>query len=70
MKLKISDIVALLKAIPEKHLAKGAIGTIVHIYNEDDYEVEFANSKGEAYALLTLPAENLLLLKHEPEMMV
>jgi hypothetical protein len=70
MKLKILDIVALLKPIPEKHLAKGAIGTIVYIYNEDDYEVEFANGKGEAYALLTLPAESLLLLKHEPEMMV
>ena len=68
MELKELDIVALLKAIPEKRLSKGAIGTIVHLYKDDFYEVEFADSKGETYALLTLPAENLLLLRHEPEM--
>lgn len=68
MKLKELDIVALLKALPEKHLAKGAIGTVVHLYDDNVYEVEFADSKGETYAMLELPAENLLLLKHEPEM--
>jgi hypothetical protein len=65
--IKELDVVALLIAIPEKHLSKGAIGTVVHIYNNDSYEVEFADLKGQTYALLTLHAETLLLLKHEPE---
>jgi len=44
-----------------------AIGTVVHVYNNNFYEVEFADMKGQTYAILTLPAEKLLLLKHEPE---
>jgi hypothetical protein len=68
MTIKELDIVALLKSLPEQHLGKGAIGTIVYVYNENFFEVEFADLKGETYALLTLPAQNLLLLKHEPEM--
>ena len=69
MKIKELDIVALLKPLPEQHLGKGAIGTVVHVYNDDIYEVEFADLKGQTYALLTLPAQHLLLLKHEPEML-
>lgn len=57
----------MLNALPEKRLGKGATGTVVYVYNDNFYEVEFATLKGEAYALLTLPAEKLLLLKHEPE---
>ena len=68
MQIKELDIVALLKESPEKHLGKGTIGTVVHIYNELFYEIEFSNGKGETYAMLTVPKENLLLLKHEPEM--
>jgi hypothetical protein len=68
MAIKELDIVALLVALPEECLSKGAIGTVVHVYNENFYEVEFADLKGQTYALLTLPVENLLLLKHEPEM--
>ncbi len=68
MAIKELDVVALLTPLPEKHLSKGAIGTVLHVYNETFYEVEFADLKGQTYALLTLPAENLLLLKHEPQM--
>lgn len=68
MGIKELDIVALLKPLPEHHLGKGTIGTIVHVYNQDNYEVEFADLKGQTYALLTLSAHDILLLKHEPEM--
>ncbi len=67
-KIKELDVVALLISLPEDSLGKGAIGTVVHVYNKNFYEVEFADLKGQTYALLTLPAEKLLLLKHEPEM--
>ncbi|HXL56197.1 MAG TPA: DUF4926 domain-containing protein [Chitinophagaceae bacterium] len=66
--IKELEVVALLTALPEERLSKGAIGTVVHVYNSNFYEVEFADLKGQTYALLTLPAEKLLLLKHEPEM--
>lgn len=68
MQIKELDVVALLTALPEERLSKGAIGTIVHVNNNNFYEVEFADTKGQAYAILTLSVENLLLLKHEPEM--
>ncbi len=67
MPLKELDIVALLVPSPENRLSKGAIGTVVNVYNENFYEVEFADMEGQTYAMLILPAENLLLLKHEPE---
>lgn len=64
--MKELDIVALLEDIPGKHLSKGTIGTIVHVYNNNFYEIEFSDLNGQAYALLTLPLEKLLLLKHDP----
>lgn len=66
--IKELDTVALLSSIPEKRLSKGAIGTVVYVYSNHFYEIEFADLKGETYALLTLPAEKLLPLKHEPEL--
>ena len=65
--IKELDVVALLTAFLEERLRKGAIGTVVHVYNNNFYEVKFADMKGQTYAILTLPAEKLLLLKHEPE---
>ncbi len=67
MMIKELDVVALLKPIPEHCLGKGAIGTVVHVYKDNFYEVEFADLKGQTYALLTLSIHDLLLLKHEPE---
>lgn len=65
-KIKELDIVALLEDLPSKHLGKGTIGTIVHVYNNNFHEVEFADLNGQAYALLTLPSEKFLRLKHDP----
>lgn len=64
--IKELDIVALLEDLPGKHLSKGAIGTIVYVYNNNFFEVEFADLNGQAYAILTLPLEKFLLLKHDP----
>ena len=41
--IKELDVVALLTALPEERLSKGAIGTVVHVYNNGFYEVEFAD---------------------------
>ncbi|MGI8951096.1 MAG: DUF4926 domain-containing protein [Chitinophagaceae bacterium] len=68
MPIKELDVVALLKSLPDAHLSKGAIGTVVHVYDENFYEVEFADLKGQTYASLTLLVETSLMLKHEQEM--
>ncbi len=68
MSIKESDIVALLKSLPEHHLGEGTIGTVVHVYDQNNYEVEFADLKGQTYAMLTLTAQDNLLLWYEPEM--
>ena len=66
MDIKELDIVALLKPLVEHHIAKGAIGTVVYVYDQDNFEVEFADLKGQTYALLALSSQDILLLKHEP----
>ncbi len=66
-KLKILDVVALLKDMPEKNLIMGQVGTIVEALTENVYEVEFAGKNGEAIALAAVDSENLLLLHYEFE---
>lgn len=66
--IKNLDVVALLKAIPEKKLLRGQIGTIVEKYTEIDFEVEFSDNKGRTLALLTLKTEDIMLLHEELEM--
>jgi hypothetical protein len=49
------DLVVLTKAVPESHLAKGTVGTVVHILEQNKaYEVEFTTFQGATVALLTL----------------
>jgi len=66
-KLKIHDVVALLKNIPEKNLLMGQVGTIVENLADNVFEVEFANNKGETIAMASVAADNLLLLHYELE---
>lgn len=54
-KLHLHDVVALLEDLPAKHfetdqpllLRRGQIGTIVMTYDENAFEVEFADLMGE-----------------------
>jgi hypothetical protein len=49
------DTVALTKDVPEHGLVTGDIGTIVHLYaDEDAVEVEFVRADGVTVAVLTL----------------
>ncbi|MDZ7694431.1 MAG: DUF4926 domain-containing protein [Balneolaceae bacterium] len=59
------DTVALLKKIPEKGLDKGQVGTIVEQLDENIFEVEFTNSKGETLITLPLSSSDLMLLHFE-----
>ncbi|MFI5144251.1 MAG: DUF4926 domain-containing protein [Ignavibacteria bacterium] len=65
MGIKILDVVALLKEVPEKHLSEGQVGTIVEDLGKNFYEVEFIDDNGETVALEGISAKYLLLLHYE-----
>ena len=68
--LKLLDVVALLKDMPNEKLVKGQVGTIVEELDKGIYEVEFADKQGRMIASLTLSTEDLMLLHFEPEMIM
>jgi hypothetical protein len=52
------SLVALTSDIPDHHLHKGDVGTVVHLYSDGQaYEVEFSSADGMTVAVLTLPEE-------------
>jgi hypothetical protein len=54
------DVVRLRRALPEHHLAAGAVGAIVMVLDEPPaYEVEFCDNDGVTMALVTLTADDL-----------
>ncbi len=63
--MKLFDKVALIEDMPTLKLYRGQVGTIVEVYEPDVFEVEFCDLKGRTYALETLPASQLMLLRHE-----
>ena len=64
--MKLLDIVALVEDLPELKLYRGQVGTIVEEYEPDVFEVEFSDTKGQTYALETLNASQLMVLRHQP----
>jgi hypothetical protein len=60
------DVVALTQDIPSLHLTRGQVGTIVHIYEPDTFEVEFVDAEGRTYGMATLNSSHLLRLRYEP----
>lgn len=62
MKLNLLDTVVLKADMPEKHLYKDDIGTIVEMYGSDGLEVEFITGDGHTQALVTLNRDNVRLV--------
>ena len=60
------DVVAVTSDVPEAGLARGQVGTIVHVHSPQAFEVEFVDDEGRTYALCTLAASQLLLLHYTP----
>ena len=66
-KVELLDIVALTQDFPEHNLRRGEVGTVVHVFSNDDaFEVEFSDRNGQAYQFLSLRASQLMVLHHEP----
>jgi hypothetical protein len=64
--IKLLDVVALIEDLPEHGLQRGQVGTVVEELAPGVLEVEFCDSQGRTYALLSLKAEQLLVLRYEP----
>ena len=54
MNLKLLDCVVLKHDLPEAKLRAGDLGTVVEIYSDEDFEVEFVTAAGSTLAVLTL----------------
>lgn len=60
--LKLLDVVAVLEDVPEHGLQCGEVGTVVELWKDGVFEVEFSDTSGEAYAFAALRADQLLKL--------
>lgn len=66
-KLNALDVVALLADRPDAALARGQVGTIVEQLGDDNLLVEFSDDQGRAYAVVTCPRNELLVLHYVPQ---
>lgn len=60
--IKILSPVALVEDLPEHGLRRGEVGTVVEVWKDGAYEVEFSETSGTAYAFVALTAEKLMPL--------
>lgn len=64
--IKLFDSVALLEDLPEENLWRGQVGAVVEVYNNGEaFEVEFIDTDGKTYGLITLRPEQVILLRRE-----
>lgn len=74
--IQMHDMVVLLEDMRTQHfdtnqplmLRRGQIGAVVMTYDGTAFEVEFAGRDGRPYALLSVPAARLMLLRDTPEL--
>lgn len=65
--MKILEVVALIDDIPEDHLRRGQVGTVVELLAPGVVEVEFADLEGNPYAMCVIPEARLMVLHHIPD---
>jgi hypothetical protein len=62
----VLDVVALLAERPTEGLARGQVGTVLELLDQDTALVEFSNDQGRAYAIAPCPRTDLLVLHYVP----
>jgi hypothetical protein len=76
--IQMHDLAAPTEDIPARHfitgapltLRRGQIGTVVMTYDGSDFEAEFADASGRAFAMLPIRTEKLLKLHDAPSEVV
>lgn len=64
--IRLLDVVALIADLPERHLLRGQVGTVVETLAPGVFEVEFSDDQGRTYAQSALLADQLLVLHYQP----
>ena len=64
--IQLLDVVVLNESQPEERLQKGSIGTVVEVFDPENFLVEFADQHGVAYAIVPLKTEQLIKVFSEP----
>ncbi len=64
--IRLLDVVALTADVPQKHLVRGQVGTVVEELSPGVFEVEFADDEGRAYAMAAFKTSELLVLHYLP----
>ena len=65
--MKLLDVVATTSNLPDQHLVRGQVGTVVEELSTNVMLVEFADLSGVAYAIEPVAVDNLMELMHAPE---
>lgn len=66
--MKTFDVVATLCEHPEGCVGRGQVGTVIERLDNEHVLVEFAKLDGVPYAIVPIPAEQLLKLKYTPNL--
>jgi len=65
--MKTLEVVALTRDVPEKHLRRGQVGTVVETLEAGVVEVEFSDLDGNPYAMCAISEASLMVLHHIPD---
>ena len=60
--IKVLDVVAVLEDVPQQGLLRGEVGTVVELWKDGVFEVEFSDNSGKAYAFAALHPDQLIKL--------
>ena len=63
MKFNLIETVVLTKDMDDHNLKKGDLGSVVEIYGDHDYEVEFVTAGGRTVALIPLNEKDIRPVK-------
>jgi len=58
------DLVVLKRDITESNLITGDIGTVIHKYNDTNFEIEFVTAEGSTVAVLSLSNNDIRAFDH------
>ena len=60
--IKVLDVVALIEDVESEGLRRGEVGTVVELWKNGVFEVEFSDDSGKACAFAALRPEQLMKL--------
>ncbi len=65
--IKLLDVVALTEDLESDGLRRGEVGTIVEVWKDGIFEVEFSDNVGKTYAFAALKPDQLMKLHFRKE---